>query len=180
MDQLPDILLHYRGPTKNNRFNKNPRKSNIRKITWNRCLNVLCLTSNIQTSPFFPAEINNWCCGAYTILDAPWSWHAKAKRFKLNLIKNSFVFRVKRAGNLHDTMAFFCGSKVSQMATFLLSELWPAVLDKIIRNALGLRTTKTHQLRPNYTTPKTWNPWSICCGIRCSIEKKKLIKISKT
>lgn len=27
----------------------------------------------------------------------------------------------------HATIAFFCGKRVSQMATFLLSELWPAV-----------------------------------------------------
>lgn len=47
---------------------------------WNLRRRDLCLTSKMQTSPFFPAEITYWCCGARTRLDAPCSWHVKAVR----------------------------------------------------------------------------------------------------
>lgn len=97
---------------------------------WNRWRSVRWRTSNMQTSPFLPAEINNWCCGAYTKLDAPCSWHANAKNDQMWIIiqKTNFFYK---SINLHATIDFFCGNNVSHNPTFLLSELWPAVATKL-------------------------------------------------
>lgn len=82
--------------------------SNAIHLTALSCATYLCLItfdliSIMHTSPRFPVEIIIWCWGANTKLLDPWSWHVKAT-----------------------TKALPCGSIESQIATFLLSELWPA------------------------------------------------------
>jgi hypothetical protein len=74
----------------------------------NLCRIAFDLTSIRQTSPRFPAEISTWCWGANTKLLDPWSWQVNAT-----------------------TKAFPWGRIESQMQTFLLSELWPAVANKL-------------------------------------------------
>lgn len=51
---------------------------NVIQSTWKRSLKDLWRISNMQTSPFFPADTISWCCGAYVRHEAPWSWQAKA------------------------------------------------------------------------------------------------------
>lgn len=97
-------------------------------LTWNRCRNSLWRTSKIHTSPFLPADIINWCCGAYTTLEAPWSWQVNAKRknpsIQLHDPNHWWQFLYWYS---HATKAFFWGRSVSHMPTFLFSELCPAV-----------------------------------------------------
>lgn len=68
----------------------------------------VCLMSQIPISPFFPPVISWWCWVAYKHELAPASWN----------IKPWIQLR-------------FCGINVSQRATFLPSELWPAVQNKL-------------------------------------------------
>lgn len=133
----------------------------------------------MQTSPFLPAEINNWCCGANAKLDAPWSWQAKAVRDEPVII---LLVKFLQS-HLHATIAFFWGSSVSHIATFLLSELWPAngTEQKAI-NHIGCQkhgeSKFTNLLRLSCMTRGTWNRWWVCCDIRGSVWKRIIVEPS--
>lgn len=81
-------FVHYCSSTHSFSLESSMLMSKKFTLTWKRCRSVLCRTSNMHTSPFLPAEINNWCCGAYTKLEAPWSWHVNAKSKK----RSNFLF----------------------------------------------------------------------------------------
>lgn len=120
-------------------------------FTWLSCAEnlwrmVLERTSMRQTSPFFPAEMSTWCCGAKTKLVAPWSWHVNAT-----------------------TNALPWGKIESQMHTFLLSELCPAeekfyLVFFIFLNKYGNIPVASKLQEPKKTKslmPLLWH-WCIC------------------
>lgn len=77
--------------TKNSSIGSTARHFIADSWAWNFNRSVRCLTSKIHTSPFFPAEMTYWCCGARTKLEAPCSWQTKAETGKnVNLRKSWF------------------------------------------------------------------------------------------
>ncbi len=46
---------------------------------WKVCRSWRWRTSNIEISPFFPAEMITWCCGAYRTAGLPSEWQVKAE-----------------------------------------------------------------------------------------------------
>lgn len=119
--------------TKNSSCGSNAKHRIGESCNCDRYISLRCLRSNIKAYPFFPADISNWCCGAYSILEAPWSWHWKPSHSKehftcvhCHLSSTKFVLMY-----LQVTRAFFCGSNESHNATFLLSDECPAVATKL-------------------------------------------------
>lgn len=50
--------------TKNSSLGSSARHLTADSCPWNLCRSCRCLTSKMQMSPFLPAEIMAWCCGA--------------------------------------------------------------------------------------------------------------------
>lgn len=142
--------------------------------TWKRCRNVRCRTSKMQTSPFLPAEIRSWCCGANAKLEAPWSWHANAAGLQvqslnmiLRLLQSSFELTCNHRLLLRQ-------QRVPDGDVFTLRTMTGCAKEKQNKNKtinqnfrwFVLCHKTTNLLRPNCTSRGTWSRWWACCDIR--------------
>jgi hypothetical protein len=68
-------------------------------------------------------------------------------------------------------MAFFWGKRVSQMATFLLSELWPAVINEIIEIEYSNFQYTSYPLQLNCKSQGTQNQRWVYYDIHETVEE---------